>query len=40
MKFEDVKAPHTLGWVSYILLVKFLDNDSVDEVVSLFEVEM
>ena len=36
LKFEDVKTPHTLGWVSYIL---FLYIDSSEEVVSLFEVE-
>ena len=40
LKFKDVKVPHTLGWVSYKLLVKFLDIDSVEEVVNLFEVEL
>ena len=40
LKFEDVKAPHTLGWASYILLVKFVDIDSAEEVASLFEVEL
>ena len=39
LKLEDVKAPHTLGWVSYIVL-KFLYIDSAEEVVSLFEVEL
>ncbi len=39
LKLEDVKTPHTLGWVSYILLVKFLYIDSTEEVVSLFEME-
>ena len=36
LKLEDVKAPHTLGWSSHILLVKYID--SAEEVVSLFEV--
>ena len=40
MKLEDVKAPHTLGWASYILLVKFLYIDSTEEVVCVFEVEL
>ena len=40
VKVEDVKVPHTLGWVSYKLLVKFLYIDSTEEVVSLFEVEL
>ena len=40
MNLEDVKAPHTLGWSSYILLVKFLYIDSAEEVVSLFDVEL
>ncbi len=40
MKIEDVKTPHTLGWPSYILLVKFVDIDSTEEVVNLFEVEL
>ena len=38
MKIEDVKDRHTLGWTSYILLVKFLWIDSAGEVVNLFEV--
>ena len=38
MKLEDVKDPHTLGWPSYILLVKFEDIDSSEQVVSLFEI--
>ena len=38
IKVEDVKTPHTLGWVSYILLVKYID--STEKVVSLFEVEL
>ncbi len=37
MKLEDVKTPHTLGWVSCIV---FLCIDSSEEVVSLFEVEL
>ena len=40
LKVEDVKSPHTLGWVSYILLVKFGTIDSSEEVVNLFEVEL
>ncbi len=40
MKIEDVKVPHTLGWVSCTLLVKFVDIDPTEEVVSLFEVEL
>ncbi len=36
-KIEDVKDPHTLGWVSNIV---FLYIDSSEEVVSLFEVEL
>ena len=40
LKFDDVKTTLTLGWASYILLVKFLDIDSTEEVVSLFEVEL
>ena len=40
LKIQDVKTPHTLGWTSYILLVKFVDIDSTEEVVSLFEVEL
>ena len=40
LNLEDVKTPHTLGWASYILLVKFVDIDSVEEVVILFEVEI
>ena len=36
MKFEDVKDPHTLGWSSYILLVKFLYIDSTEEVVYVY----
>ena len=43
MKLEDVKVSHTLGWVSNIrsyILVKFVDIDSVKEVVSLFEEEL
>ena len=39
-KIEDVKVPHTLGSSSYRLLVKFLDIDSTEEVVSLFEVDL
>ncbi len=38
LNLENVKAPHTLGWSSYILLVKFLSIDSTEEVVNLFEV--
>ena len=37
MNLEDVKTPHTLGWVSYIL---FLHVDSTDEVVNFFEVDL
>ena len=33
MKLEDVETPHTLGSASYILLVKFLDMDSDEEVI-------
>ena len=40
LNLEDVKDPHTLGWVSYILLVQFLYIDSTEEVVSLFEVRL
>ena len=40
LKLEDVKAPHTLGWASYILLVKFVAIDSAEKVVSLFEVDL
>ena len=43
LKLQDVKVPHTLGWTSYILailLVKFVDIDSTEEVVNLFEVEL
>ncbi len=40
LKLEDVKTPHTLGWVSYILLVNFVDIDSTEEVVSLFELDL
>ena len=40
LKLEDVKAPLTLGWASYILQVKFVNIDSAEEVVSLFEVEL
>ena len=40
LKLEDVKTPHTLGWSSYILLVKFVSIDSDEEVVNLFEVEL
>ena len=37
MKIEDVKTPHTLGWVSYTL---FIYIDSSEEVAILFEVEL
>ena len=37
LKLEDVKDPHTLGGVSYIL---FLYIDSAEEDVSLLEVEL
>jgi hypothetical protein len=40
LKLEDVKDPHTLGWVSYILLVKFVDVDSSEECISLLEIEL
>ena len=40
MKLEDVKDPHTLGWSSFILLVKILDIGSVETVVNLLEVEL
>jgi hypothetical protein len=40
LKLEDVKVPDTLGWASYILLVKFVNVNSTKEVVSLFEVEL
>ena len=40
LKLEDVKDPHTLGWSSYILLVKFVSIYSDEEFVSLFEVEI
>jgi hypothetical protein len=40
LNLEDVKDPHTLGGVSYILLIKFLYIDSTEEVVNLFEVDL
>jgi hypothetical protein len=40
LNLEDVKTPHTLGSVSYILLVTFLHIDSAEGVVSLFEVDL
>ncbi len=40
LKLEDTKDPHTLGWVSYILLVKFLYIASTEKVSSLFEVDL
>ena len=37
MKLEDVKAPHTLGWASYILF-EYIDPAEVGEDISLAEV--
>ena len=34
MKFEDVKAPHTLGWTSYILF-EYIDHVEVGADISL-----
>ena len=40
-KLEDGKVPHALGRTSYILLlVKVVDIDYDEEVISLFEVEL
>jgi hypothetical protein len=37
LKFEDVKAPHTLGWASYILF-EYIDPSEVGADISLAEV--
>ncbi len=39
MKFEDVKAPHTLGWGSYILF-EYIDPTEVGADINLVEVEL